>query len=870
MAPGPVEELAFLDLERSNKGASKQRRDQINGEISTMRDLLPLQESARQRLSQLQIMSLSCVYIRKCNILQKMLPTNRCSIEVPCEFSSALTGFLLVTTRDGKLIYISENVTEYLGHSMVDMKTQGDSLFDIVDKRDHGTVQAQLLHGVHTGEGQPLHRVSFFCRMNMSRTLKRQGGFGDVKVMHVKGRFVPISPKESGSEQHVFMALCSPLITPDVKESLIQNNTMIFKSVHKLDMTFIEMTETAEFHLGYNNAEVQRQSWYSMVHPEDLSEARAKHMQLIKSRHEMGCMMTVRMLTKSQQVIWVNIVMHVKQALVSNSDDPVVVCINQVVSEEEAKQFKIQGQLFALYAARAPDIFFGGHNFPPMQAAFDPEMMASRPQMLLQQPPFFPDNRLQFSGNGGSQTPGFGHPPIHYGSQDGNFEMASQRPQGHTSTIKALKRKLQENFISSCKPAKIARFNSVDTQGGNGNHDLGGAAETKYVMNVNVYSHQQNGLLFGSGGSMGSFCSETVPMVYQAAQLDPVHAIRNKKELLVKSLTQPAGPDVMSKLGPHCTQEQVVPEVAIPDCYLTPDPSPATSPRPGTRCSIQQPETHQIKHLTTFVMERLNELKERQAMSESSEEKTVTETKKKNLPVIDATFVESFFDDLGPIEPSCGNKKVEIKMEPMSPHPVPMSSPVMRSCSTSPPVAQPVTITSTIPIHQKPPRQIQSHPQTYNMPIKEEFTLEDCTDLEELLSMVGSAGPSPPIIQPCSKQTSPKFPAASLNDSYMECSPTSSYQSAHGSPLGLDTSSDCLTEMSPGSSSPCYDGRDDLLEPDNWLLEPISLSLDMGLPELDPQDVKVEPSEDDLYHLKQLLQENWTPCGVETTPKHTQ
>ena len=45
----------------------------------------------------------------------------------------------------------------------------------------------------------------------------------------------------------------------------------------------------------------------------------------------MGCMMTVRMLTQTNEVIWVNIVMHVRQALVSNSDDPVIVCINQVV-----------------------------------------------------------------------------------------------------------------------------------------------------------------------------------------------------------------------------------------------------------------------------------------------------------------------------------------------------------------------------------------------------------------------------------------------------------------------------------------------------------------------------------------------------------
>ena len=61
------------------------------------------------------------------------------------------------------------------------MKTQGDSLFDIVDKRDHSTVQAQLLHGTGA-ETQPDRQLSFFCRMNMSRTLKRQGGFGDVKV----------------------------------------------------------------------------------------------------------------------------------------------------------------------------------------------------------------------------------------------------------------------------------------------------------------------------------------------------------------------------------------------------------------------------------------------------------------------------------------------------------------------------------------------------------------------------------------------------------------------------------------------------------------------------------------------------------------
>ena len=41
--------------------------------------------------------------------------------------------------------------------------------------------------------------------------------------------------------------------------------------------------------------------------------------------------MTVRMMTADNEIIWVNIVMHVRQALVSNSDEPVILCINQVV-----------------------------------------------------------------------------------------------------------------------------------------------------------------------------------------------------------------------------------------------------------------------------------------------------------------------------------------------------------------------------------------------------------------------------------------------------------------------------------------------------------------------------------------------------------
>lgn len=50
---------------RSTKGASKARRDQINTEIRNLRDLLPITDADKARLSYLHIMSLACIHTRK-------------------------------------------------------------------------------------------------------------------------------------------------------------------------------------------------------------------------------------------------------------------------------------------------------------------------------------------------------------------------------------------------------------------------------------------------------------------------------------------------------------------------------------------------------------------------------------------------------------------------------------------------------------------------------------------------------------------------------------------------------------------------------------------------------------------------------------
>lgn len=106
---------------RSTKGASKARRDHINAEIRTLRSLLPISAEDQERLSYLHSMSLICTFIRKSVLLSGSGRALDPSGASPLNQSSlqALPGFIVALTRDGKLVYVSENVQEYLGLSMV-------------------------------------------------------------------------------------------------------------------------------------------------------------------------------------------------------------------------------------------------------------------------------------------------------------------------------------------------------------------------------------------------------------------------------------------------------------------------------------------------------------------------------------------------------------------------------------------------------------------------------------------------------------------------------------------------------------------------------------------------------------------------------
>uniref|UniRef100_A0A3P9AET2 Neuronal PAS domain-containing protein 4-like n=1 Tax=Esox lucius TaxID=8010 RepID=A0A3P9AET2_ESOLU len=153
---------------RSTKGASKARRDQINEEIRNMRALLPIIQDDQERMSYLHSMAVITAYIRTNLLFQVFVfgatlsdyllldlsiiqTSSHLASSFPCSavcppydsFLPALQGFIVVLSSQGRLVYVSENVSDYLGLSMVDV-LQGDTFYDMVETQDIETVRSHL------------------------------------------------------------------------------------------------------------------------------------------------------------------------------------------------------------------------------------------------------------------------------------------------------------------------------------------------------------------------------------------------------------------------------------------------------------------------------------------------------------------------------------------------------------------------------------------------------------------------------------------------------------------------------------------------------------------------------------------------------
>ncbi|KAH0622794.1 hypothetical protein JD844_025472 [Phrynosoma platyrhinos] len=247
------------------------------------------------------------------------------------ELMLSLPGFILAFTGNGKLAYVSENVSHFLGFSVVELLAHGDSIFDLLSSSASKVMQEKLCFA----QQHPGTAIEFITEMCTSKAFRIK--YGKNRSMVMRGRFLMSDTQLIlSSPALTFVAFCTPVAHVSEDEgSTFQNS---FQSKHTLDMKIAELTKNVVYHLGYQKEEMIGQSWYSLLHPEDIGRAAEMHRALMQSPGKNIWSVIVRLLCKDLNWAWV----QVAASRENGKAGELITCTNCILREEEATYIQSQ------------------------------------------------------------------------------------------------------------------------------------------------------------------------------------------------------------------------------------------------------------------------------------------------------------------------------------------------------------------------------------------------------------------------------------------------------------------------------------------------------------------------------------------------
>ncbi|EEB19024.1 Hypoxia-inducible factor 1 alpha, putative [Pediculus humanus corporis] len=338
---------AFRNSEKrkeKSRDAARCRRSRETEIFTDLANGLPLKQSVIAQLDKASVMRLVISYLKIQNLVSTsnlvsifISVTNQlwkvvfhlrfvengiqgcfdCKIYDPL-FLKALEGFLVILSADGDLVYLSENVNEYLGISQVDM--MGNSIYEFSHPCDHEEIREVLSIKSPTESIIPR---SFFVRLKCTLTSKGRNvnlKSATYKVIHY------VDDAASNAPQHFLIAIGEPIPHPSNIEIPLDKQT--FLSKHSLDMKFTYADDKMVEFLGYNPEDLIGKSIFDFYHAMD-SEAVDRGFKTLfsKGQCETG---RYRFLAKGGGCVWV-----LTQATViydSKGQKPnSVVCVNFVI-----------------------------------------------------------------------------------------------------------------------------------------------------------------------------------------------------------------------------------------------------------------------------------------------------------------------------------------------------------------------------------------------------------------------------------------------------------------------------------------------------------------------------------------------------------
>nr|XP_020478881.1 hypoxia-inducible factor 3-alpha-like isoform X2 [Monopterus albus] len=231
-----------------SRDAARCRRSQETEVFYELARTLPLPRRVSTHLDKAAIMRITLSFLRMHYLLQpgdnhKEKSEEEEEVEDPMDafYPQALAGFIMVTTEEGDMIYLTENVSRHVGITQLELL--GQSIYDFVHPCDQEELRDLLTPRPGLSKKWQTEQQSernFFLRMkstltNRGRTVNLKSATW--KVLHCTGHMRRFGGgSTSPPAARVMILLCEPIPHPSSVEFPL--DTCTFLTRHSMDLRF--------------------------------------------------------------------------------------------------------------------------------------------------------------------------------------------------------------------------------------------------------------------------------------------------------------------------------------------------------------------------------------------------------------------------------------------------------------------------------------------------------------------------------------------------------------------------------------------------------------------------------------------------------
>ncbi|KAL5007977.1 hypothetical protein ScPMuIL_013558 [Solemya velum] len=326
-----------------SRDAARSRRSKETEVFTELAEQLPLPKATCSQLDKASVMRLAISILKIWRIMNDRIQ-GKSSSELDKQYPKALEGFIIIISKEGDLIFVSEAVSKFLGIQQIDL--MGQSIYEFVHPCDHDEIRDILSIRPHKKNGFLRSEIkTFFMRLKCTLTSKGRNvnlKSATYKVIKCMGRLTQactvnedkVFDKNDETENGIssfLLAIAEPIPHPSNIESPLDSRT--FLSRHSMDMKFTYCDERIKELIGYNSEKLIGHSLFNYHHALD-SDIVVK---AFKDLFAKGQTMTgqYRFLAKKGGYVWI-----ITQGTIiynSRTQKPqCIVCVHYVLSDIES------------------------------------------------------------------------------------------------------------------------------------------------------------------------------------------------------------------------------------------------------------------------------------------------------------------------------------------------------------------------------------------------------------------------------------------------------------------------------------------------------------------------------------------------------